>query len=78
MFAYEFVLYCVPLVIWLFFQEKKETRKEEEQKFGIYFDDDYDYLQHLKDVDEINDVGPGAEVYRIDAKEKKKEVKKIE
>lgn len=25
-------------------------RKEEQQKYGIYFDDDYDYLQHLKDV----------------------------
>lgn len=27
-----------------------KKRKEEEQKFGIYFDDDYDYLQHLRDV----------------------------
>ncbi|KAJ9573525.1 hypothetical protein L9F63_009089 [Diploptera punctata] len=25
-------------------------RKEEQQKFGIFFDDDYDYLQHLRDV----------------------------
>ncbi|XP_076296798.1 LTV1 ribosome biogenesis factor isoform X2 [Lasioglossum baleicum] len=25
-------------------------RKEEQQKYGIYFDDDYDYLQHLKDA----------------------------
>lgn len=23
---------------------------EEEQKFGIYFDDDYNYLQHLRDA----------------------------
>lgn len=34
--------------------EKKGTldvvkRKEEEQKYGIFFDDDYDYLQHLRD-----------------------------
>lgn len=28
-------------------------RKEEEQKYGIYFDDDYDYLQHLKDVNSL-------------------------
>ncbi|XP_078037900.1 LTV1 ribosome biogenesis factor [Augochlora pura] len=27
-----------------------DKRKEEQQKYGIYFDDDYDYLQHLKDV----------------------------
>ncbi|XP_015430682.1 PREDICTED: protein LTV1 homolog [Dufourea novaeangliae] len=28
-------------------------RKEEQQKYGIYFDDDYDYLQHLKDVNSL-------------------------
>jgi len=28
----------------------KEKRKQEQQKYGIYFDDDYDYLQHLRDV----------------------------
>ena len=27
-------------------------RKEEQIKFGIYFDDDYDYLQHLRDAGE--------------------------
>jgi protein LTV1 len=26
-----------------------EKRRKEQQKFGIYFDDDYDYLQHLKE-----------------------------
>ncbi|XP_043249079.1 protein LTV1 homolog isoform X1 [Colletes gigas] len=31
----------------------KSKRKEEEQKYGIYFDDDYDYLQHLKDVNSL-------------------------
>lgn len=25
-----------------------ETRKKEQQKYGIYFDDEYDYLQHLR------------------------------
>lgn len=29
----------------------KQKRIEEQQKFGIYYDDDYDYLQHLKEVD---------------------------
>ncbi|XP_076655731.1 LTV1 ribosome biogenesis factor [Halictus rubicundus] len=28
-------------------------RKEEQQKYGIYFDDDYDYLQHLKDANSL-------------------------
>lgn len=31
-----------------------EKRKEEQQKYGIYFDDDYDYLQHLKDVNTLS------------------------
>jgi len=29
---------------------QNEKRKEEQQKYGIYFDDNYDYLQHLRDV----------------------------
>ncbi|XP_033337022.2 LTV1 ribosome biogenesis factor [Megalopta genalis] len=29
-------------------------RKEEQKKYGIYFDDDYDYLQHLKDVNSLH------------------------
>jgi protein LTV1 len=39
-------------------QERDSTRKEAQRKFGVFFDDDYDYLQHLKDVDEINEVEP--------------------
>ncbi|XP_013165510.1 PREDICTED: protein LTV1 homolog [Papilio xuthus] len=30
-----------------------EQRKEEQRKYGIYFDDDYNYLQHLKDTKEV-------------------------
>ncbi|XP_017760072.1 PREDICTED: protein LTV1 homolog isoform X2 [Eufriesea mexicana] len=30
-----------------------DKRKKEQQKYGIYFDDDYDYLQHLKDVNSL-------------------------
>ncbi|XP_028045773.1 protein LTV1 homolog isoform X2 [Monomorium pharaonis] len=32
----------------------KEKRKTEQQKYGIYFDDDYDYLQHLRDVNTLS------------------------
>lgn len=37
------------------FEKKKDDskRKEEQRKYGIYFDDDYDYLQHLKDVNTL-------------------------
>jgi len=30
-------------------QSKGKKNKDEEAKYGIYFDDDYDYLQHLKE-----------------------------
>ncbi|KAL0125309.1 hypothetical protein PUN28_004438 [Cardiocondyla obscurior] len=31
-----------------------EKRKEEQQKYGIYYDDDYNYLQHLRDVNTLS------------------------
>lgn len=30
-----------------------EQRREEQHKYGIHFDDDYNYLQHLKDTREV-------------------------
>ncbi|KAL4705462.1 hypothetical protein ACJJTC_007034 [Scirpophaga incertulas] len=30
-----------------------DQRKEQQRKYGIYFDDDYNYLQHLKDTREV-------------------------
>lgn len=33
---------------------ERKKRIEEQQKYGIYFDDDYDYLQHLKDVNTLD------------------------
>jgi len=44
---------------------KKDERKEKEQKFGVYFDDDYNYLQHLRDVRELSQVEP-TDVYRLE------------
>lgn len=38
-----------------------DKRKEEQRKYGIYFDDDYDYLKHLKDVNSLT-----AEWERVD------------
>lgn len=29
--------------------EQRAKRKEEERKFGVFYDDDYDYLQHLRE-----------------------------
>ncbi|XP_034187473.1 LTV1 ribosome biogenesis factor isoform X2 [Osmia lignaria lignaria] len=39
----------------------EDKRRKEQQKYGIYFDDDYDYLQHLKDVNSLT-----AEWERVD------------
>ncbi|KAI0225500.1 hypothetical protein LSAT2_023746 [Lamellibrachia satsuma] len=30
-----------------------ETRQEEQKKYGVFYDDDYDYMQHLRDVNEL-------------------------
>lgn len=35
-------------------QKERKNRREEQIKYGIYFDDDYNYLQHLMDVDQIS------------------------
>lgn len=40
-------------------------RKLQQAKLGITFDDDYDYLQHLKDVNEVYSLVPIKERYRI-------------
>ena len=32
--------------------EDGDKRKKQQQKFGIFFDDDYDYLQHLREHDD--------------------------
>lgn len=31
-------------------QVEAEKRREEQRKFGVFYDDDYDYLQHLKEA----------------------------
>lgn len=30
-----------------------ERRRDEQRKYGVYFDDDYDYLRHLRDVETV-------------------------
>ena len=36
-------------------QKKSKNRREEQRKYGIYYDDEYDYLQHLKGVEEVEE-----------------------
>jgi len=34
-------------------QEEIKRRKDEEREFGVFYDDEYDYLQHMKSRDEL-------------------------
>ncbi|XP_071116725.1 protein LTV1 homolog [Haliotis cracherodii] len=38
--------------------KEAEKRKNTQREFGVFFEDDYDYLQHLKDVDETVEFEP--------------------
>jgi protein LTV1 len=46
-------------------EEIKRKRLEEQQKFGIYYEDDYDYLQHLREVDNEETEMEDAKVTKI-------------
>lgn len=44
----------IDIIIFFVIQELSvEQKREELQKYGIFFDDEYDYLQYLKDVNEV-------------------------
>ncbi|NXT89564.1 LTV1 protein, partial [Anhinga rufa] len=36
----------------------EEQRREEQRKYGVFFDDDYDYLQHLKEASGTSELVP--------------------
>lgn len=52
--------------------KEEEKRKEEQMKYGIFFEDDYDYMQHLRDTDEAYSLEP---VERFRISEKSTEIK---
>ena len=33
--------------------EEQQKRKEEEREFGVFYDDDYAYMKHLKDRSQV-------------------------
>lgn len=37
-------------------QVDAEKRREEQRKFGVFFDDDYNYLQHLKEPSPLSEL----------------------
>ncbi|XP_067398460.1 protein LTV1 homolog [Emydura macquarii macquarii] len=42
----------------------EEQRREEQRKYGVFFDDDYDYLQHLKEASGPSELVPSVEPAR--------------
>ena len=54
--------------------EKNEARREQQREFGIYFDDNYDYLQHLRDKDEGGIEWEEVETFKINKEDAKVKV----
>lgn len=40
----------------VFAQVEADKRREEQRNFGVFFDDDYDYLQHLKEASSTSEL----------------------
>lgn len=53
-------------------KSNREKQKEERTKYGIYFDDEYDYLQHLKDTNEVYDLEPVEHKFKVNAPQEPK------
>ena len=54
LFTNKYFVYLLTITLQLYLQDlTPEQRKEQQIKYGIYFDDDYNYLQHLKDSREV-------------------------
>lgn len=54
-----------------------EKRIEEQRKFGIYYDDDYNYLQHLRDVKSLSVEWQRVENTNVSKSSDEKDVPKI-
>jgi len=48
-------------------KDEIKKRKEEEREFGVFYDDEYDYLQHMKSRDEIEYDWDEVDKFNIDA-----------
>ncbi|KAG8234396.1 hypothetical protein J437_LFUL014614 [Ladona fulva] len=51
-------------------EKEPEKRIEEQRKYGIFFDDDYNYLQHLRGVNQTSVEWETVETFRIPKDEK--------
>ena len=48
-------------------REEAKKKKEKERDFGVFYDDEYDYLQHMKSLEEFESENVLAEIVKIDA-----------
>ncbi|KAK3511033.1 hypothetical protein QTP70_029220 [Hemibagrus guttatus] len=51
-----------------------EKRREEQRNYGVFFDDDYDYLQHLKEASQPAELVSSSRPYRDSRPEEEEEV----
>ena len=52
-YCYLDALLLILFILFMYYfnsQVEAEKRREEQRNFGVFFDDDYDYLQHLKEA----------------------------
>lgn len=50
-----------------------EERRAEQRKYGVFFDDDYDYLQHLKEPSGPSELIPSSAFSAHNRREEKEE-----
>ena len=55
------------MVVCVLFQDTSPSRQEELRQHGVFYDDGYDYLQHMKTVDEMHKVQPTEVVFKLSA-----------
>ncbi|CAG2119350.1 unnamed protein product, partial [Medioppia subpectinata] len=65
-----------PQMVFLDINEDKD-RKDEQKKYGVYYDDNYDYLQHLRDVEPLSEWQPIEEKTEKTKSDPKKQVKQV-
>lgn len=52
------------VVVVVYSQIEVEKRREEQRKYGVFFDDDYNYLQHLREASQPAELVSAPRPYR--------------
>ena len=58
-----------------FLKPGSAEHREEQKKYGITYQDNYDYLKHLKSTDDMSGLDPDAQVFRVYAEQNTEKMK---